>query len=140
VTLGADWFADEQTLLHVDVEYSSAPTAPDLDVDSSHAGIPTKEVVAAITAETGLNPTTPASVTIGTASGYEFDVSVPDTGQRVYVPDTVQYEFDPGDHGRIFVVSASGKTVVIISGTTSQNFSTGSAEIDTVLATVKWDS
>ena len=138
-TIGAGWMADEQTGQHVDVEYSSDPLVPDLDFDSLSAREPLSAVVSAITAETRLNPTTPTPATIGTASGYEFDVSVPTTGGPVFVPDTAQYDFDPGDHGRIFVVSVSGRTVVVISGTTAGDYSTGSGEIDGVLATVKWE-
>ena len=137
-TLGGIWYADEQASGHVDVEYSST-TGPDLDFDSLAAGNPVQAVVSAITAEAGLNPTTPAPVKIGTAAGYEFEVSIPVTGHPIFVPDTASYEFDPGDHGRIFVVSASGRTVVVISGTTADQYASGSVTIDTVLATVKWE-
>ena len=137
-TLSGVWFADEQTPAHVDVQYSTA-NGPDLDVDSSASHSSVSSVVSDITAVPGLNATTPLATTIGTAAGYEFEVSVAADSPLIVVPDTISYDFGPGDHGRIWVVSASGRTVIVIQGTSSADFAVGKTAIDMVLATVKWE-
>ncbi len=81
----------------------------------------------------------PTAVTIGGAAGQEFEASIPADGSRILVPETSQFEIDPDNRCRIFVLDVSGRTVVIIAGTTFGDYAASLPLFDRVLTTLKWE-